>query len=198
MRRALVLAALLAAACKPVTDREVYAPGESGTATFRNGLAAATLYLGGCGHFAYEQRVASEWVSRGSDLTCVWEGFAEPVAPGEEVVDPITARDPGRWRLRYAVGLGCSESEPLSACERVESIASNEFDVVERGCVVTGCSSHVCAEEPVATTCEYLPHYACYQGARCGRYGPNGACAWQPTEELTRCLEANGAEPSAR
>jgi eight-cysteine-cluster-containing protein len=198
MGRTLAIAAVLFAACAPATDRDVYETGASGSATFANGLAAATLYLGGCGHFEYEKREGDDWVSQGGDLTCVWEGFAEPVAPGESVVDPITARGPGTWRLRYPVGLGCSASEPLSSCERVQEIASNEFEVVAASCVVTGCSSHVCAAEPVATTCEYLPHYACYRDARCGSYGPHGTCGWEMTPELAGCLEANGQGRAAR
>jgi hypothetical protein len=54
-------------------------------------------------------------------------------------------------------------------------------------CIVTGCSSHVCAEEPVMTTCEYAPSYACYRNARCERQA-DGQCGWTQTAELQRCL----------
>src|SRR3989344_3351533 len=44
-------------------------------------------------------------------------------------------------------------------------------------CVVTGCSSQVCAEEDVITTCEYRSEYACYKSATCERQ-TNGECGW--------------------
>lgn len=190
----LAAASALLVACMPTTDRERYEVGDRGTATFHNRLAA-TLYLGGCGHFDYEKRVGREWISKGSDIVCLWEGFAEPVAPGEVVVDPIMAREPGTWRLRYPVGIGCSETEPLSQCPRVEDVHSNEFEVVDGGdaCVVTGCSGQVCAEDHVATTCEWRPEYACYRDANCGRFGAGGSCGWQATPELARCLLEAGA-----
>ncbi|PJE50490.1 MAG: hypothetical protein COV29_03725 [Candidatus Yanofskybacteria bacterium CG10_big_fil_rev_8_21_14_0_10_36_16] len=55
------------------------------------------------------------------------------------------------------------------------------------GCIVTGCSGQVCADEEMITTCEYLPEYACYKTATCERQS-NGECEWTMTEELTECL----------
>jgi hypothetical protein len=191
----LVAAAALLAACTPTTDRDRYGVGDTGSVTFHNQLAT-TLYLGGCGHFDYEKRVSGRWVPQSPDMVCVWEGFAEPVPPGTSVVDGFVAREPGLWRLRYRVGVGCASGTPLSQCPTLRSIASNEFVVQTdepTACVVTGCSSHVCAERHVATTCEFLPHYACYRDANCGHFGPHGSCDWEPTPELIACLEANGA-----
>lgn len=200
-RLALAAAVALLAACTPTTDRERYEVGDAGTVTFANQLRSTTLYLGGCGHFDYEKRVGRRWVPQPPDFVCVWEGYAQPVPPGGVVVDDFVARDPGVWRLRYRVGIGCSDDEPLGRCASVQSVASNEFTVIATevgGCVVTGCSSQVCAEDPVATTCEVLPHYACYRDATCGRFGDSGACGWEPTPELLDCLEANGANLSPR
>lgn len=194
----LAVAAALLAACAPATDRDRYEVGETGSVTLRNHLASETLYLGGCGHFEYEKRVGQDWVGQGSDTVCVWEGFAEPVAPGAAVVDPIVAREPGTWRLRFPVGLGCSEAAPLSECASVETLHSNPFEVVAGGCVVTGCSGQLCAEEHLATTCEWLPHYACYRDARCGRFGADGRCGWERTPELAACLEGSGAPLTPR
>jgi hypothetical protein len=193
---ALVLALLLTA-CAPATDRDRYQAGESGVATFHNQLGA-TLYLGGCGHFDYEKRIGDTWLSQGPDAVCVWEGFASPVAPGGVVADPIRAREPGTWRLRYPVGAGCSEAAPLDDgyCEAIGEIVSNEFEVIESECVVGGCSGQLCAEEPLASTCEWLPHYACFGAARCGHFGPAGSCGWQPTPALDACLdELRGIDP---
>jgi len=58
---------------------------------------------------------------------------------------------------------------------------------VSGGCIITGCSSHVCSDQEVITTCEYLEEYACYQTAQCGR-DSSGQCNWISTEALTQCL----------
>ena len=182
-------------ACAPETDRTRYEVSESGVATFHNQMRA-TLYLGGCGHFDYEQRTGDAWVSQGPDAPCLfWEGFAEAVPPGGVVTDPIHARAPGVWRLRYPVGFGCSKAAPLgdAHCAAVVEITSNEFEVLDSGCVVGGCSGQICADEPLASTCEWRPHYACFRDAHCGRFGPAGSCGWEQTSELAACLDRLGA-----
>lgn len=193
-RMATAICAALLLACTPETDRDRYLVGESGLVRFEN-TTRSTLYLGGCTHFDYEKQIDEEWVSQGPDVVCVWEGFAEPVPPGAVVRDPIQARAPGTWRLRYPVGIDCAMATPLSEehCRAVGDVTSNPFEVHESGCVVSGCSGQLCAEEPMASTCEWLPQYACYRAARCGRFGPEGACAWEPTPELAACLEQNRA-----
>jgi hypothetical protein len=194
-----LLALLLLVACDVETDRSQYAAGQSGVATFRNTLGA-TLFLAGCAHFEYEKLVAGRWVSQGSDIACFWEGHAQPVQPGEEVADPIRAREAGTWRLRYDVGVGCSAKRPLQRCDRRFEVTSNEFEVVASGgsgCAVAGCSGQLCLEahlaDDLATTCEWLPEYACLRDARCGPFGPGGACGWEETPELLECLERAGS-----
>ena len=56
------------------------------------------------------------------------------------------------------------------------------------GCVVTGCSRQVCADDDVMTTCQYRAEYACYRRARCERQ-TNGKCGWTQTPELAACLK---------
>jgi hypothetical protein len=56
-----------------------------------------------------------------------------------------------------------------------------------RRCFKTGCSSQVCADHDVVTTCEYRPEYACYQKAACARQR-NGECGFTQTSELQACL----------
>ncbi len=58
------------------------------------------------------------------------------------------------------------------------------------GCVVTGCSDHVCADEAVMTTCEWREEYACYKDARCERQA-DGRCGWTETAELLSCLSTS-------
>jgi len=54
-------------------------------------------------------------------------------------------------------------------------------------CMKTGCSSQVCADHNVITTCEFRPEYECYQKATCERQ-TDGNCGFTKTPELTACL----------
>ena len=54
-------------------------------------------------------------------------------------------------------------------------------------CIKTGCSSQVCSDHNVITTCEFRPEYACYQKAACERQ-KDGNCGFTKTPELTACL----------
>jgi hypothetical protein len=58
-------------------------------------------------------------------------------------------------------------------------------------CFKTGCSSQVCSDENVITTCEWRPEYACYQKARCERQA-DGKCGFTRTPELIACLKGKG------
>ena len=60
----------------------------------------------------------------------------------------------------------------------------------QKPCFKTGCSSQVCADEEVITTCEFRPEYECYQKAKCERQS-NGQCGFTDTPELRRCLRRN-------
>lgn len=57
----------------------------------------------------------------------------------------------------------------------------------QKRCFKTGCSSQVCADHDVATTCEFRPEYACYQKAVCERQ-TDGDCGFTMTPELKSCL----------
>jgi hypothetical protein len=54
-------------------------------------------------------------------------------------------------------------------------------------CIKTGCSSQICADHNVVSTCEFRPEYACYQKATCARQS-DGNCGFTKTPELTECL----------
>ena len=54
-------------------------------------------------------------------------------------------------------------------------------------CFKTGCSSQICADHNVVSTCEFRPEYECYQKATCERQS-NGNCGFTKTPELTACL----------
>jgi hypothetical protein len=194
MARSIALVVALAlCACAPETDRDLYPVGHPGAVAFAN-QTGMPVSLAGCSHFDYEQRIDGDWVSQGPATVCVWEGFAQPVPPGETVSEAVDTSRPGTWRLRYPVGVGCSEAAPLDEahCTAVVTVTSNVFTVEDAGCAIGGCSSQLCGEKAfidrIATTCEWWPHYACYLEARCGRFGPGGACAWEQAPELLACL----------
>jgi eight-cysteine-cluster-containing protein len=69
------------------------------------------------------------------------------------------------------------------------AIDRGDGDIAEKdGCMITGCSGQVCAEEEVITTCEYRPEYECYKDAACERQ-EGGECGWTQTQKLKICLD---------
>ena len=56
-----------------------------------------------------------------------------------------------------------------------------------QACLRTGCSSQICSDEEIVSTCEFLPQYACYQLARCEKQ-VNGECGWTETAEFKSCI----------
>ena len=58
---------------------------------------------------------------------------------------------------------------------------------ISKQCIKTGCSSQLCSDEPVMTTCEYRPEYECYKTATCSRQS-NDDCGWEMNNELLDCL----------
>lgn len=55
-------------------------------------------------------------------------------------------------------------------------------------CMKTGCSSQVCSDQEVITTCEFKPEYECFRKAACERQ-KNGDCGFTQTPELLACLK---------
>ncbi len=55
-------------------------------------------------------------------------------------------------------------------------------------CVVTGCSGQLCAPSPQASTCEFLPEYACYRDEITSCGCNDGTCGWAQTDALAACL----------
>jgi hypothetical protein len=70
---------------------------------------------------------------------------------------------------------------------------SGSGNVSQKPCMKTGCSSQVCSDESVITTCEWRPVYECYQKATCERQ-KNGQCGFTQTPELLRCLSRTGGQ----
>lgn len=53
-------------------------------------------------------------------------------------------------------------------------------------CIVTGCSSQVCALRETVTTCEYRPEYGCFAYAQCKCTA--GRCGWTSSVEYDQCM----------
>ena len=121
----------------------------------------------------------------GDRCTC-----ADGTQPVQCFVDPCQvapACDDGQCVANYCGGCNAEfyddnghavcEDEPASECAS------------DRDCQVTGCSGQVCAPEPVITTCEFRPEYACYHDPAITSCGCDaGRCAWEATAELAACI----------
>jgi hypothetical protein len=174
--------ALLLLSCVVETDRDRYAVGDVGTVSFHNRLSS-TAYLDGCSVFAFQRLKGDAWHDRGPGVVCVWEGFARPVEPGESVhIEFFAPDEPGVWRLRVDVGLGCSPDGPLSreACSRLFAAHSEPFEVQSL------CEPRECG--PMLG----MPNILCSDGEsvggptdRCLRDLETGSCGW----EIASCPE---------
>lgn len=76
---------------------------------------------------------------------------------------------------------------------RMQMLKATQFylraggNVSQKPCMKTGCSSQICSDREVITTCEFRPEYECYQKAICERQ-KNGQCGFTQTPELAECL----------
>jgi hypothetical protein len=70
---------------------------------------------------------------------------------------------------------------------KTESGAGRPDPGSKKPCIKTGCSSQICADHNLISTCEFRPEYACYQKATCARQS-DGNCGFTKTPELTECL----------
>ncbi len=133
----------------------------------------------------------------GVDDACVPEGaFAGPadVCCGDlaKVKDCLPDEDCPRheyWCVACGNGT-CDEHENWSTCpDDCEPPPVPD-------CIPTGCSGEICAEEHQYSSCEWLPHYACYQEeiAVCAYDVVAGECAWMDAEpgSLELCLDEMG------
>ncbi len=68
-----------------------------------------------------------------------------------------------------------------------EGGSTGENNSGPKPCKKTGCSSQICSDEDVVTTCEFRPEYECYKKAECARQ-KNGECGFTMTPELSECL----------
>jgi hypothetical protein len=75
----------------------------------------------------------------------------------------------------------------LAPLETVQAPSGEALD----GCVITGCSFHLCLDQPESetlSTCEYKDEYACLTEAICERQ-PSGRCGWSINKEYSQCIQ---------
>ncbi|MCC7383434.1 MAG: proprotein convertase P-domain-containing protein [Deltaproteobacteria bacterium] len=99
--------------------------------------------------------------------------------------NPSFGPEPGELTFRGTFHTGAFGAQRLA----VDNFRANN-------CHATGCSSQVCANTNVITTCEARPEYACYRSATCTAQA-GGLCGWTQTPELVQCL-ANGGGNTGR
>lgn len=98
---------------------------------------------------------------------------------------------------------GCESEKKEEAPKQPESapVMVENICVTNNDCVRTGCSGIICQsnkQEPVFTTCEFLPEYECYNEVPCGCF--QGSCQWSdaPPYEgvLEKCLAEKQSQPA--
>ena len=75
----------------------------------------------------------------------------------------------------------------LKASQFYLRLAPKKSEAGLKPCIRTGCSSQICSDHDVITSCDYRPEYECYKKATCERQA-NGDCGFTKTKELTDCL----------
>lgn len=78
--------------------------------------------------------------------------------------------------------------QTLKAAQFYLRASGGSGNVSQKPCMKTGCSSQVCSDQEVMTTCEFKPEYECYRKAACERQ-KNGDCGFTETPELLACLK---------
>lgn len=67
-------------------------------------------------------------------------------------------------------------------------------------CKVGGCSGQLCVDASLpdlATTCEWMPEYACYRLSICEAQD-DGRCGWSRTDEFDKCIGGTGGTPAVK
>ena len=104
----------------------------------------------------------------------------------------------------------CGAPTPVPECETSDDCPAGEYcegdcdgdagnncvptcdPVVNNPCVTSGCSSEICAPEPMMSTCVYLDWYQCLGLSECGPYAEAWGCKWKNTPEFDECMAQYG------
>jgi len=85
---------------------------------------------------------------------------------------------------------GSTVGRVMPDCEFSACPVSGKECIQDDDCVRGGCSGTICQSkdaEPVYTTCEFLPEYACYKETSCGCV--DGKCQWDKTWQFESCVD---------
>lgn len=129
-------------------------------------------------------------VNVGTDDPCVETGCSGQICAEEDVASDCS------WTPIYACyqELGVCERSDEGECgwrptqELQDCIDNGGPDPDPGGCVVTGCSGEICADEDMASDCQYQPEYACFAEHGICERSAGGTCGWRDTDELEACL----------
>jgi hypothetical protein len=165
---------LLLAGCADV-DQPRYVAGDAGEARLTN-PTTGRIHLDGCSPFSFEKWEGAHWIDRGPAWVCVWQGYAQPVESHAVSTAAFTAPDePGTWRLRFPIGLGCRDDAPLEpgSCSWIGSSETAPFEV-----------QGLCREEDCGPALG-MPNWVCDDGSvggptgRCLLDAETRACGWE-------------------
>lgn len=92
---------------------------------------AEDIFLAGCSTYSWEKMENNQWVNKGSDKICVWEGVAKQVALQSTYVETLTMNGEGTYRLVAGYSLGCTPGKPISqaGCREAHQVYSPQFTV---------------------------------------------------------------------
>lgn len=167
------------------------------TAPLRNSIVTSPLELSGeaRGNWYFEASAPVQVI--GADGTVLAEHYV--TAQGEWMTENFVpfkgtvTFDPGtnvsgfiRFKKDNPSGLPEFDAQVDVPVSFVPSSVGNVNGGMD-GCIIGGCSSQICSDEDVITTCEFRAEYACYQKAECKRQA-NGVCGWTQTPTLAACL----------
>ena len=81
---------------------------------------------------------------------------------------------------------------PVPGCLDPGEAVCSEGQCVEAPaeCITTGCSSEICSDMEMMSTCDIQPWYGCLELTSCGNYGENGTCAWEMNPDFEACLDS--------
>ncbi len=120
------------------------------------------------------------------------------------------------WAFACLAVAGCTSENAGFTKQEVRDIGETEVDYCEEfgwygdgecdsfcldadpdcgGCIRTGCSGELCNDEPLTSTCEARPEYACYDTHGACERQADGLCGWTETPELSACLDDPSPEP---
>ena len=142
------------------------------------------------------------WCEEGPEGFCVPDAEPPPgprecaddgeCGDGELCVDGMCAGCWGGWRDQFGQCRGPADGAlPDFCCDDGPDPDPQPGPEVRDGCVVSGCSSEICADERLDGICIWEPEFECFQTATCAR-NADGGCGWIQDDALLMCIERAG------